>query len=245
MKDAPLVLTRQHFGCLVFERSTSRYLPFDGEATEALVALASSSLPEVLATTSPSKREGIEALVDAFAPRGFFTVDRYVVFRPLYPAGAARLRIDLMPSFDQYSEALRQLSDLGGSSRGIDPFSPQARLETSAVVQGNHGCAAGNTIATISARGDVNPCSFLGSSFDVANICERSFGDIWRNGDGFRAMRARSVAPQPGQFNGACRARAFQMAGDVDAADPWQAAWELQQRVGVPPGFTLPVGGLL
>src|SRR5262245_51294779 len=35
----PLVLVPQYFGCLVFDRRTSRYLPFDHEATRLLLRL--------------------------------------------------------------------------------------------------------------------------------------------------------------------------------------------------------------
>jgi MoaA/NifB/PqqE/SkfB family radical SAM enzyme len=162
-----------------------------------------------------------------------------VVFRPLYPVGAARHRPELMPEYSQYAEALRALSDLG-AVRGIDPFSPQVRADSSAVVHGNLGCGAANAIATISARGDVSPCSFLGPTFDVANVRDRPFRDIWNEGEGFRVMRGLSKAPAPGRFAGGCRARALRLAGDVDAADPWQEAWE-RRRDGVPPSYTLPV----
>ncbi len=164
-----------------------------------------------------------------------------VVFRPLYPAGAARHRPELLPGFDDYSSALASLSDLG-EVRGIDPFSPQMRLQTNAEIQGNHGCGAGNTIATVSVRGDVNPCSFLGPGFDAANLRERTFTSIWNESEGFRAMRALSRDRVTGRFAGGCRARALQAHGDHDAPDPWQAKWEAREGA-LPPGFTLPVLG--
>jgi radical SAM protein with 4Fe4S-binding SPASM domain len=165
-----------------------------------------------------------------------------VVFRPLYPAGAARHRPELLPGFGQYSDALLSLEALG-SVRGIDPFSPTARADANAVVYGNFGCGAGNSIASISARGDVNPCSFLGTAFDAANVRERSFREIWNDSERFRAMRALSKRPGPGEFNGGCRARSLRLAGDVNAPDPWQAEWEARREQTVRPGFTLPVLG--
>jgi len=178
---------------------------------------------------------------EAFAELGRELGAHTVVFRPLYPAGAARHRPELMPDFGQYSDALVALSSTGGAVRGIDPFSPQARGQTNAVVQGNHGCGAGNTIATVSVQGDVNPCSFLGPAFDAANLRQRAFRDIWNDSEGFRAMRALSTTKSKGRFSGGCRARALQAKGDVDAPDPWQEAWERQPEATVPPGFTLPV----
>jgi radical SAM protein with 4Fe4S-binding SPASM domain len=426
MSLAPLVLTPQHFGSLVFERSTSRYLPFDGPATALLQELADSPLEEVLSKRSGAARQAARRLYEAFEPRGFFTVDarfagelktprvpadhlvgplavhlevvgacnlacthcfaaplprnrdqlslpelkalfaelaalgsyrlgltggepllrrelleiidaateaglhpclttnglllderwvealrarklvwlnvsldgasaesndavrgtgtfdavvaklralgkdlrftlsftvmrhnagqtaafsqlarelgaQNVVFRPLYPVGAAQHRPELLPDFEQYSEALLALSTVDGAVRGIDPFSPQARGQTSAVVQGNFGCGAGNTIATVSVRGDVNPCSFLGSAFDAANLRQRSFTEIWNESEGFRAMRALSRTKEPGRFSGGCRARALRATGDVDGVDPWQLAWEARPEASVPPALTLPV----
>jgi radical SAM protein with 4Fe4S-binding SPASM domain len=165
-----------------------------------------------------------------------------VVFRPLYPAGAALHRLELLPGFGQYSDALLSLESLG-SVRGIDPFSPMARADANAVVYGNLGCGAGNSIASISARGDVNPCSFLGPAFDAANVRDRSFREIWNDSERFRAMRALSKKPAPGEFNGGCRARSLRLAGDVNAADPWQAEWQARREQTVRPGFTLPVLG--
>ena len=428
MTHAPLVLTPQHFGALVFERATSRYLPFDQPATALLTALAERSLPELLATLDADDAATAQRFYAAFEPRGFFTVDQRfageirvvrvpehhlvgplavhlevagacnlscshcfasplprhrepltldelgglfaelsslgsfrlgltggepllrrellqiidratahglhpclttnglllderwakelgarelvwlnvsldgasaatndavrgkgtfdavveklrvlgkhlrftlaftvmrhnageteafaalarelgahtVVFRALYPVGAAKNRPELMPEFDQYSQSLLKLSNAGGSVRGIDPFSPQARAQTGALVQGNYGCGAGNTIATISVRGEMNPCSFLGSKYDAANVRQQSFTEIWNHSAGFQAMRALSKTKEPGRFAGGCRARALQANGDIDAPDPWQQEWEGQRDQTLPPSFTLPVLG--
>src|SRR5262249_54845714 len=50
------------------------------------------------------------------------------VFRPLYPAGVALHHLEMMPSFAQYTSALRELAgmqSLGANLRGLDPFSPE------------------------------------------------------------------------------------------------------------------------
>lgn len=167
-----------------------------------------------------------------------------VVFRPLYPVGSAAPRPELMPDFEAYSTALARL---GGALspdacvRGIDPFSPQARAATSARVTEGLGCGAGTTTASISVQGNVNPCSFLGTRFDTANVRQRAFRDIWNDSEGFRAMRALSPTRTEGKFTGGCRARALAATGDVDGVDPWQSAFERQPATTVPPSFTLPV----
>jgi radical SAM protein with 4Fe4S-binding SPASM domain len=69
----PLVLIPQHFGCLVFERHTSRYLPFDHEATELLLALHREPLHAVLAQLeSDAECETVLGFFDSFYQRGFF-----------------------------------------------------------------------------------------------------------------------------------------------------------------------------
>lgn len=71
----PLVLVPQYFGSLVFERHTSRYLPFDHEATRLLLALAHQPIEAVLAGLPPVERDAVESFVDCFYPRGFFGFD--------------------------------------------------------------------------------------------------------------------------------------------------------------------------
>jgi MoaA/NifB/PqqE/SkfB family radical SAM enzyme len=146
--------------------------------------------------------------VNAFAALGKQLGAHTVVFRPLYPAGAAKARPELLPDFAQYSDALAGLRE--GAVRGIDPFSPQAREQSSAEIQGNFGCGAGNTIATVSVRGDVNPCSFLGPGFDAANLREKSFHDIWHHSQGFQSSCPKPAASKasrtwPGPGGGSAR----------------------------------------
>jgi radical SAM protein with 4Fe4S-binding SPASM domain len=71
----PLVLIPQHFGCLVFERRTSRYLPFDHEATDLLRALCRQPVDAVLSASAAEERAARTAFVDCFYPRGFFDLE--------------------------------------------------------------------------------------------------------------------------------------------------------------------------
>jgi radical SAM protein with 4Fe4S-binding SPASM domain len=141
------------------------------------------------------------------------------VFRPLYPAGVALDHLDLMPSFAQYSDALRDLAGMdspGADLHGLDPFSPETRAATGPHVHTSHTCGAGNHVCSVSVQGDVNPCSFLGPGFNSGNVRATPFADIWRTGQQFRRMRE-----QADDFRGGCRARSQVLAGSVDAADPW------------------------
>ncbi len=140
------------------------------------------------------------------------------VFRPLYPAGVALHHLDLMPSFSQYTQALRELADMdtpGADLHSLDPFSPELRETTQPVLHTSHTCGAGQHVCSISVQGDVNPCSFLGSAFNGGNIRATPFAVIWRQSQTFQRMRRES------DFQGGCRARALTFAGSVDAPDPW------------------------
>jgi len=134
------------------------------------------------------------------------------VFRPLYPVGEARAHPELYPTFAQYTGALARLVGCG--------WSPALRADTQAVTYAGPGCGAANLVASVSATGDVNPCSFLGSAFESGNIRDRPFAEIWRAGHAFRRLRE-----ERGEFRGGCRARALAAHGDAFARDPWHDAW--------------------
>jgi MoaA/NifB/PqqE/SkfB family radical SAM enzyme len=148
------------------------------------------------------------------------------VFRPLYPVGTARHHLELMPTFAEYNSALKALDNSRwqgfGQDCDIGPFSPATRQPANAVIYWNHGCGAGNLVCSISNSGEVNPCSFLGSGFDVGNVRHRSLSDLWRDVslERFRKPLAEEGI-QPHGFNQGCRARALWMNGSVDAPDPW------------------------
>lgn len=76
IKDSPLVLVPQYFGSTVFDRSTSRYLPFDRETTELLVRLKREPFDFVLAQTEDAaQRSQLIRFFEAFYKLGFFTID--------------------------------------------------------------------------------------------------------------------------------------------------------------------------
>jgi radical SAM protein with 4Fe4S-binding SPASM domain len=142
------------------------------------------------------------------------------VFRPLYPAGTALHHLDLMPSFAQYSAALRELAEMdspGTDLHCLDPFGPETRAETGPQIHTSHTCGAGQHVCSVSVQGDVSPCSFLGPGFLTGNVRRTPFPVIWRTGQQMRRMRA----GDGDGFRGGCRARAQTFAGSAFAADPW------------------------
>ena len=72
----PLVLIPQYFGCLVFDRRTSRYTPFDHEATGLLRELHDRRIDAVLASIPDAdEREAAGRFFACFYERGFFGLD--------------------------------------------------------------------------------------------------------------------------------------------------------------------------
>lgn len=72
----PLCLVPQHFGSLVFDRRSSRYLPFDQEATALLLTLHREPISAVVARIASSdEREATTRFFDSFYARGFFTLE--------------------------------------------------------------------------------------------------------------------------------------------------------------------------
>lgn len=136
------------------------------------------------------------------------------VFRPLYPVGVAVRHPELMPSYDQYADAIARLA---GDLRAIDPFSPQSRQDRQSRIVLNNGCGAANLVCSISVNGTVNPCSFLGAEHDSGNIRSRPFQEIWNSSAGFTNLRT----CEGERFCGGCRARALAANGSVHERDPW------------------------
>ena len=99
---------------------------------------------------------------------------RAVVFRPLYPVGRAAARGDLMPTFSCYMDALERAGEEAAALKmemcTVHPWGPGSRLETRSVIHDNFGCGAANTVCSISCRGDVSPCSFLGGDHVAGNL---------------------------------------------------------------------------
>lgn len=145
-----------------------------------------------------------------------------VIFRPLYPVGTAINFLDeLMPTFEQYTEAMNLLTEINVSSdMGMNVFSPSQQCETQAVIHDPHSCGAGHRICSISVSGDVNPCSFLGSGFVADNIRHRSLSEIWHSSGKFNEIRNHPGGTDE-TFNGGCCARSLVMSGSANAPDPW------------------------
>jgi mycofactocin biosynthetic radical S-adenosylmethionine protein MftC len=73
--EAPFILIPQFFGSIVFDRSTSRYLPFDSETTELLKRSWTTPFFALIgAIDDAEKREQAHAFFRHFYELGFFTI---------------------------------------------------------------------------------------------------------------------------------------------------------------------------
>jgi MoaA/NifB/PqqE/SkfB family radical SAM enzyme len=77
----PLVLIPQYFGCLVFDRRSSRYIPFDADATELLVRLVDEPVGGVAARHPEG--QAVQGFYRRFQRLGFFTLDGRLAARVL------------------------------------------------------------------------------------------------------------------------------------------------------------------
>jgi len=182
-------------------------------------------------TITKQSAEEVEACVELAREVGAHTA----VFRPVYPTGTALRNLALMPTFQQYTDALVRIEGMlepDEDTHGMDPFSPQSRSVSKAKILSANRCGAANHVASISVQGDVNPCSFLGTEWNSGNIRERSFREIWDASHNFVRMRAMSDADNDDAFAGGCRARSLAFEGDVNRPDPWHKEFvELNTRL--------------
>ncbi len=75
MSRPSLVLVPQHFGALLFDRRTSRYMPFDQPASNVLRRLMFAPADDVLVEAPDADRDMVETFVEHLATRGFLMLD--------------------------------------------------------------------------------------------------------------------------------------------------------------------------
>lgn len=156
------------------------------------------------------------------------------VFRPLYPVGTASQHSELMLSFSEYLEALDDLAALEKELTtsnvqfcNTHPWGPQTRIDSHSIVFSNFGCGAGNLVCSVSASGEVSPCSYLPSSYVAGNIKEEPLEHIWSKSPVFKNMRSLKRNNFCGKCEsyricrGGCRARALSMNHSINAPDSW------------------------
>ena len=159
---------------------------------------------------------------------------RAAVFRPLYPVGTARFHEDLLPDFEQYNQALAGLATFAPTASAdfcdAHPFGPEPRRQTQSVIFAHFGCGAANSVCSVSASGEVSPCSFLGPDFVGGTLRRQSLSEIWNHSPVFRKMRSMTTPPRCERCTefsvcgGGCRARALALRRSIEAPDPWCAA---------------------
>ena len=101
--NVPLVLIPQHFGCLIFDRRTSRYMPFDQPSTDLLVNTVDRSFFDLIGELDEASRETQLAFCQRLYTQGFFGVDGRLVADVLaidppegYLAGPLALHLEVI-----------------------------------------------------------------------------------------------------------------------------------------------------
>jgi radical SAM protein with 4Fe4S-binding SPASM domain len=90
---------------------------------------------------------------------------------------------------------------------------------------GAKGCLAGQLIALINHKGDLQPCSYFPKS--AGNVYDQSFKDIWENSPllkdlrNFKKYRGKCGACEYLSVCGGCRARAYLMDDDYLGEEPF------------------------
>ncbi len=90
---------------------------------------------------------------------------------------------------------------------------------------GSKGCIAGQLIALIDHKGNVQPCSYFPKS--AGNIKTQSFKDIWENSPllkelrDFESYKGKCGSCEYLSVCGGCRARAYAVSGDYLAEEPF------------------------
>jgi radical SAM protein with 4Fe4S-binding SPASM domain len=97
-------------------------------------------------------------------------------------------------------------------------------MEESGIKPVTKGCLAGNSFGFVSSTGDVQPCGFL--DIKCGNVKNKPFSEIWRESDVLVKLRnSKLLNGKCGTCNhknicGGCRARAYEITGDINATDP-------------------------
>jgi radical SAM protein with 4Fe4S-binding SPASM domain len=156
------------------------------------------------------------------------------VFRPLYPVGTANQHSELMLSFSDYLEALNDLAAMEKELNtsyiqfcNTHPWGPQTRIESRSMVYRNFGCGAGNLVCSVSASGDISPCSYLPSTYIAGNIKDLPLERIWSKSMVFnhiRSLKGNTLCDGCESYRnclGGCRARALSINKSINAPDSW------------------------
>ena len=97
-------------------------------------------------------------------------------------------------------------------------------MEKSGIKPVTKGCLAGGSFGFVSSTGDIQPCGFL--DIKCGSIKNKPFSEIWQESDVLVKLRnSKLLNGKCGTCNhknicGGCRARAYEITGDINATDP-------------------------
>lgn len=139
---------------------------------------------------------------------------------PLIPYGRAKGK-GLEISQKEYIEFLNEISKIQSSVKVIFPGSPSK--DKPWVCTNGFGCHCGKEAMWIDAFGNCSPCYFWGEDYQIGNIKNEKFIDIWNQSLQKSIIKGNDVCKKCKYYKvcrGGCRARSLYLFGNLDEVDP-------------------------
>jgi radical SAM protein with 4Fe4S-binding SPASM domain len=194
------------------------------------VKLAKSMGFKVLVKTV-AQRGNVGQLPELFKLLNKLGVDGWGVSRAV-PSGRALIsRFDVNVSFQEFSEAMKQVKEIADKYIGVinvvveDTLKPFEHLSSANLEYAV--CPAGTTSLHVDPNGDVKPCSYFPPQFVCGNLRKSRLLEVWFRSPLLNELRMlrRSDLWEPCRScrlacNGRCRGSAAAFFGDPRAPDP-------------------------
>lgn len=144
-----------------------------------------------------------------------------LMFQPLFNAGNAKLNGEMAITGEEYYNALAE-------AENVAPMANLGPRLASLKNRGTTKCAIGDVELSISHSGDVYPCHMMHvDGFLAGNIRDQSIQQIYETSPVLQKARKLEVSARPEcaecpirlLCGGTCRARAYYLAGDLNACD--------------------------
>jgi radical SAM protein with 4Fe4S-binding SPASM domain len=141
-------------------------------------------------------------------------------YTPLLSFGRAKNE-DLMISQDQYISFLKEIENIESSINVVHPNVTNSSKFW--VNPEEFGCHCGKEAIWIDEVGNCSPCIFFGEDFNVGNITQEDYIDLWKKCKDISKYEGNDTCRQCGNYKrcrGGCRARVLDQNGNWNGVDP-------------------------
>ena len=148
-----------------------------------------------------------------------FSVD-IIRFTPIISFGRAKNE-DLTISQEQYISFLQKIKKVKSNVEIIHPG--MVHNKKFWVDSNDFGCHCGKEAIWVDETGTYSPCIFLGNSYNLGNIKDDNYMDLWKKSLEVMTIEGNSTCKECGNYNacrGGCRARVFDQTGKLNGVDP-------------------------